>query len=565
MERQLQGTASIEAVDISLRHGTVTITAMEASDNVQLELQGGTLHGDIGLRDLLSGDFNGEIELLDGLVRYGDLAIKLGRLHFKGRLLKSGPEDAPEWLLQGDLALDALGVFDPVRELSLLTLGSARLTGLELNTASTAVWIPTMKLQQLGAINTGTDESRWLFGEDLLITDLRYGDDLLQVGAINGTGLRSAARITAEGELESQGVLTTSLGALASSSPPSEETSEPGSFDFSIGEAVFRDSEIHFADQQFPHPLVVTLRIDELSLGTVDSRQPASATTLKLKSGIGEFSSIDVSGSLTPLAETIDLDLKGEIQGLELHLLSPYIEQLLGYELTTGQFDHSFDFKIAEEVLSADNKITLHGLKVKHLPDSQPSAPLGMPLEMGLNMLRDGDGKIELDVPLEGHLDDPDIGLNQIISTALTKALTSGSSTLLKLILQPYGAIWMAAELGLEMLGKVQLDPMVFTPLGASLEAEQLDYSNKLGDLLLQRPGISLTLCGVAGAADHAALAELSAKQAAEVDLAALANSRAVAVKSHLVDTRQVEPNRLLVCKAQVLAEGDISGVVPEI
>jgi len=565
LQSQLQGTASIEAVDISLRRGAFSITAIEASDDALLALRSGTLVGDIRLRELLSGKFQGEFELADAVVKYGDLAIKLGRLHFKGELLQTGSEEAPEWLVKGDLALDALGLFDPVRELSLLSLGVARLNGLEFNTASTAVFLPRLVLEQIGAISPDSDESQWLYGEKFLITDLRYGGDLLEVDTIDGTGVRSQARLTAEGELESQGVLSTSLEALASQAPATEAPAEPSAFNFSFGYAVFRDSQIHFADQQFAEPLVVELLIDELSVGTVDSRQPDAATTLDLKSGIGEFSRINVNGSFAPLAEALTLDLDGEIDGLPLPLLSPFVEQLIGYQLTTGQFDHKFTASLADETLKADNKIKLHGLKVKHLEDAEPSAPLGLPLEAGLDMLRDSNGLIELDVPLEGHLDDPNIGLGQIISTALTSALSSGSTTFLKLALQPYGAIWMGAELGLKMLGKVHLDPMVFAPLEATLGSQQLDYTNKLGDLMLDRPGVSLSLCGVVGQADHAALLALSDKEASAINLPGLAKARASAVKSYLLDTRKIDTKRLHVCKAQVLAEGETSGVVLEI
>lgn len=683
LQQNLHGLASIEEVRIDLRRGVVTINSLEASDDAELKLRSGSLQADLGLRALFSGDINGKIELRDALVDYGDLVVKLERLSFDGALVPADTGDAPEWLVQGNLAIDALGLFDRAQQLTLLSLGKARVSETVFNTANMALDIPSLKLTQIGvmkadvedarwlygeeieitglqygedllkidvhatrleygdlvtrferlsfdgalkqvgsgdapqllvqgdlsidalglfdrareitllslgearlsdaafntdtlalgisglrlaqigAVNTGSEDSHWLYGEHIALESLRYADNRLEVASIESSAVSSVAQITAEGELESQGVLIASLEALVGETGE-PEAQEPGpEFEWAVGEVRATDSELRFTDQRLP--LTLNLAVEQLSLSSLDSLKPEQVSTIALKSGVGDYSRIDFSGEFSPLSEQASLDVKGRIDALSLPLVSAYIEPLLGYELSAGQFDHDFDIQIKEETLTASNSIDLRGLKVTKLSDVTPTAPVGIPLDTGLNMLRDKQGNIHLDVPLKGRLDDPEIGLNQVISKALTKALTSSSTTMLKLALQPYGAIWMGAEMGLKMATQVRLDPMLFPPLSGELDGEGEDYAGKLGVLLTERPAMHLTLCGVSGAGDQAALAQMNPTEAEKTDLTDLAKARSDALKSFLVNKKQVDPSRLLVCKPSVDPEGKVSGIKLEL
>jgi hypothetical protein len=271
--------------------------------------------------------------------------------------------------------------------------------------------------------------------------------------------------------------------------------------------------------------------------------------------------------------------LRGRVDSLALHDLSPYSEYLLGYELVSGQLDHDFDIAIRDSAITASNELKLRKARVEKLDHGQPEAPLPMPLGFALDLLRDGDDNIELSVPLEGRLDDPELGMGQVISRALGKALRSGSTTFLKFALQPYGAIWAGAEMGLKAAGRIRLDPMSFPAGSAELGPEQADYAAKLAQILTDRPQLELQICGKAGSQDYSELqapgsaSETSQKEAQSETsppisaqeqqrlMVQLAEERGDALKRWLVAEKGIAPQRLYPCKPAADPEGDISGL----
>lgn len=565
LEAQLQGSATIERVSLQWRSGIIDIKGLEATDHSALTLRSGDLSIDIALRDLLNGRYRGAVNLQDALIDYGDLTLKLQQLTFAGELLESQESSAEgiastQWSVNGTLGLQAVGLFDRVRELTLLTLGDAQIADATVSLEPMTISVPSVTLSSLGAVNPGEDDKRWLYAEDLRLDSILFADNRIEIAMMSGTGVRSVAQISADGELETQGVLSASLDALEKQLEPdkTEAAQEPGEpFQYRIGNIDVAESELHITDFQFERPLTLTLLIDSLSLGTIDSLAPQAATTLDLDSRVGEYSTIKATGAITPLDVLHSLALKGDIQSLPLPLVSPYIERLLGYELTSGQFDHVFEMTIANEHIVATNEIDLRKVAVTRLKEVEPTAPLPISLNRGLDLLRDRDGHIHLSVPLEGNLDDPEIGVDQIISTALGKSMTSGSATLLKFALQPYGAILMGAEMGLKMANKIRLEPMQFEPLQSDLQGEQLDYAGKIADLMLDRPKLDLSVCGIAGAADAQALVA-SGKT---TDLSDLAKQRSAALKNWLHTEKDIPHERLFECKAKVDPESDISGI----
>ena len=351
------------------------------------------------------------------------------------------------------------------------------------------------------------------------------------------------------------------------------------------GRIAFRDEHVAADD-------AVVLLIDRLEISALDSAAPATRNPLTLSAGLGSYGRIELGGHISALDPLIDTQLKGSVLALPLPLISSYAETLVGYELQSGQFDHEFDVAIENQQINATNEIKLRKTKIAKAQGVKAQAPLPIPLDLALNMLRDNKDNIKLSVPLKGALDDPKVGVDQIVSTALRKALTAGSTTYLKLALQPYGAIWMGAEMGLKLAGKMRLDPMPFDPMQPQMAESQLDYAAKLATLMTERPKLELTIRGAAGEADYAAyrealIAEAEANNAAATPSAAetqmpspafefpleehtqflrsIAKKRAAALKQELVANHGISDQRIYVGKATAESSEKLSGVKMEL
>jgi hypothetical protein len=193
-------------------------------------------------------------------------------------------------------------------------------------------------------------------------------------------------------------------------------------------------------------------------------------------------------------------------------------------------------------------------------------------------MLQDKNQTIDLNLPVSGKLSDPDVGLGDVINTALGNALKKGAMTYLTTALFPYGTMVALLKMAGEEAGAVRLNPVEFPPAAALLDDQDRDYLGKVGQVLKERPKIAIKLCGTATQADRRAISEELARQAANKEgedkqakesepqkppevadeqLLTLARSRAEMVQDYLIKQQGVSASRTAVCRPVIDAEKD--------
>jgi hypothetical protein len=102
-------------------------------------------------------------------------------------------------------------------------------------------------------------------------------------------------------------------------------------------------------------------------------------------------------------------------------------------------------------------------------------------------LLKDANGKIDIDLPVRGKVDDPDFNYGDVILGALGNLLT-------KIVLSPFNAL--ASLLGIEAS---ELEYISFLAGRSDLTPPQMEKAGKLAEALALRPELVL---GIAGAAD---------------------------------------------------------------
>lgn len=533
------------------------------------------LSGTLDVR--VSGRISGESLAVEGNLRSHQPRLSAGNLEAYGQSLAwqgrldGDYADSLTYSLNGIAEGTGIGVADRSSDVLLIELSEFVAEGLSVD-ESGALALAELDIDSIRAVDTGSEEDQFLQGSNVQVRSLDYRGNRLRVDSIVAQDTVSNIYFSQQGGLAAQGVLAASLQTLRSSADEKEDTAP---LQWSLKETSITNSRITLVDQQLDPPFRLELSAEELQLGTLDSTQPQLPAALSLKASVGEFGRIELAGKISALAPASDTELRGSIKSLALPDLSPYSEHLLGYELVAGQYDHELELSIKDSHITATNELELRRARVRKLENAQPAAPLPMPLDSALDMLRDKSDDIVLSVPLDGQLDDPDIGLEQVVSRALGKALRAGSTAFLKFVLQPYGAIWTGVEFGLKQAGKVRLDPMAFPPGSAELGASQLDYATKLGTLLSDRPGIDLQLCGVAGRDDYLALVtraapdtggELPQGEAALTPeqrklMLELAELRSSTLKRWLITEKSVAPERLYPCKPVFDIESEVTGI----
>ncbi len=324
------------------------------------------------------------------------------------RLARHGPiEISPTAVgTTGNLSLEGLSIKDQSRSLLLGNLAKAEINALTV-TDTTRIGFETARFTDFAA--AGDDKGELLKAGDISIESFTYADNQLIVGSIESTGFASTLALSEDGELRSQGVLTASFNALQDEAG---ETAESAPLSWRIDNIQGRDGLVHFETAAMQAGHSVPIKVHELSLQALDNSHAEQSSPFLFDAGLGDYGSIRLEGMLSALDPLTSTQLKGEITSLPLPLLSPYSESLIGYELSSGQMDHQFDVIIQEQQLDAKNDIQLRQIKVTSV-DTEPTQPLPIPLDLGLNMLRDSKDNISLKIPLSGDLNDPSVGVDK--------------------------------------------------------------------------------------------------------------------------------------------------------
>ena len=189
-----------------------------------------------------------------------------------------------------------------------------------------------------------------------------------------------------------------------------------------------------------------------------------------------------------------------------------------------------------------------------------------MPLDTALNLLRDKDDNIELEVPVTGDISSPQFSFMSIINKAIIKATGTTAISYLKYVLGPYGLAIGATEIGYKMASGIRLEPIAFKAGSSVIEPENNAYLEKVTQILKDRKKVRITFCGWAVEQDRAVFQKYldlstrkgiiadDSKNAEEVEqkLLSLAEARAHALEKYLVEKHGIDHKRILICRPQI-------------
>jgi hypothetical protein len=183
-----------------------------------------------------------------------------------------------------------------------------------------------------------------------------------------------------------------------------------------IGRVVIVDASADFEDQSLPLPFIAQIAALNGDITTIatDSREPS---TVALEGKVDEFGFVRVTGSLTPLDPKLNTDLKVAFQNVEMPKFSAYTIPFAGREIASGKLDLDLGYQVTASELIGENTLILRdfelGEKIEH-----PGA-MSLPLGLAVALLKDAEGKIDVDLPVRGNVDDPEFKYGGVVLKAL--------------------------------------------------------------------------------------------------------------------------------------------------
>ncbi len=191
---------------------------------------------------------------------------------------------------------------------------------------------------------------------------------------------------------------------------------------------------------------------------------------------------LKVSGTLSPRMKNDATDLKVTSKGIDLTPLGPYFGKYVGFALEKGKLDLDLGYKVSQRHLDAQNLVRVDQLTLgeeTHSPDATK-----LPVKLGLAVLQDRDGVIELDVPVDGNVDDPEFRLGKLIWHAVGNVFA-------KIVTAPFAAL--GALFG---GGNERLDLVDFAVGTSDVDARGEKTLQNLAKALYSRPALQLEIQG---------------------------------------------------------------------
>lgn len=354
--------------------------------------------------------------------------------------------------------------------------------------------------------------------------------------------------------------------APATESPNSVETSadsETAPITFSLAELKFESPFIvSIKDESVSPAYQQQLSISEFNVGAIDTALSDGITPISLKVKDDEYFAIDFAGRISPFGDKLNADLQGKLTELTLTQVSPYMKDSLGFEMKSGQLDIDLDVAIEEDELAGSTRLNMRGLEMTKSNDYEQGTikeGQAMPLNVALNMLKDNQGNIDLDVPVSGNVADPSFGISSFLGLILKKAAMSQAKTYLMQTFVPYANVVTVVMSGADYLLKLRLEPLVYQAEQVEISDVQLEYLGQLTQLLLDQDEVQVKTCAISTPADIGLSYSVKLTEEQTHSLVKLGEQRQQIVKSYLVKQGNVPSSRVLACAPEIDLSEDAS------
>ena len=306
--------------------------------------------------------------------------------------------------------------------------------------------------------------------------------------------------------------------------------SVPGKIE--IGRIVISDGNYRFTDRSLDPNVSMTIDHFGGTVGGLSSTHPAKAA-VDLKALVDGAGPVAITGKLDPLGASKLVDLKIDVKNVDLLPLSSYSAKFAGFELARGKLALDVKFLLDGKKIDSTNVIILNQFTFGN-PVKSPDAT-GLPVRLGVALLKDTDGKIVIDVPVQGTADDPNFRIGRVVMRVIVNLLT-------KAAVSPFALLGSAFGGGGDELGYQE-----FVPGSAEIQSGEIKKLQTMARALTNRPGLSLGLEGSYDtAADGYALKRL--KLADQV-------RREIWETKHLADPNIPPPAQLVITPAENATE----------
>ncbi|MEE4277364.1 MAG: DUF748 domain-containing protein [Halieaceae bacterium] len=313
--------------------------------------------------------------------------------------------------------------------------------------------------------------------------ELSMTEELLRIGSISLDGPAGSLHIDEDGRINVNGVLRERADTQgANEDTTASAASTASAWRVLLDRVVLNDGRLDFADDSLPLPFSTRIENIEAEIADIDSlaETPLNVT---LNGNIDGYAPVVIEGSGTPHGERADGELAFRFRGMDIATMSPYSGTYAGYTIDSGTLSLDLRYALAGQAIEGDNRVVISQMRLGEPIESDLAVEV--PLKLGLALLTDAKGVIDLAVPVSGNVDDPQFSLGKIIGRAFMNVITKAVTAPFKLLAGLVGS-----DRNLEMI--------TFAAGSTALDETAAAALDDLARALAERPQLTLLVGGSA-------------------------------------------------------------------
>jgi hypothetical protein len=264
-----------------------------------------------------------------------------------------------------------------------------------------------------------------------------------------------------------------------------------------IGAIVVDEGLVRVVDRTIDPPYSES--ISRLAI-TVDglSSVPGKRANLTAKAVIGASGDVDVKGVVAPFGRFF-ADFGVEVRDFALPAITPYVDDLTAWSIQRGTLVAHLHYTIDGDQLTSQNELTVGDLEVAPAGEDRTKDKLGLPLGTIVALIKDSQGRIQMNVPVTGPLNDPKFDFSEAIGAAVRNVVSN-------VVAAPFRAIGRLFKSDDNKIEKLTVEPVVFAPGSATITPEMERHLLKVAEFLKGAPGVTMRLASATTAKDVTAI-----------------------------------------------------------
>ena len=276
---------------------------------------------------------------------------------------------------------------------------------------------------------------------------------------------------------EKSEVNLTKLTKISSTENRTNDKEEP--FTVYIGPLTINNGQMTFEDLTLP----IHFKIENENInGTLSEFNTKSSkpTLVKLDGNIGKYGHMKLNGNLVHNDFKSFSDFKITFDNLALKDLSGYSSKYIGRKIEDGKLSLNLSYHIDKSKLEAKNDVVISKIKLGEKIQSEKA--MSLPLELAIAILEDKNGVIDIKLPLNGNLDDPEFSIAPIIWQAFTNLIAKAITSPFSLLASIFG------------FGEDEINHIPFYFGNATITAVQKESLDNIAQILSTRTKLSVEL-----------------------------------------------------------------------